>query len=133
MTCSKTLPKYHKRLVVEIEVWVSHRSESSIMHISDLPQKDWRACVRHSDGKMEWQWCETFDEAVAWCERYALNDGSEVFEPIVKIHNESLPNTTCDSQQETQCKRNIFSSHPPKTTTHSRNAIGKKRIAPPSR
>ena len=73
MTYSTVLQKYNKRLVVEIEVWVSHRSESNIMHISDPSDKEWRACVRHSDGKMEWEWCKTFDDAVAWCERYSPN------------------------------------------------------------
>lgn len=66
-----TVPRFEARFTVEIEVWVTHRSAMGIMHISDPPDREWRAAVRHSSGLMEWQWCGTFDEAVAWCRRYA--------------------------------------------------------------
>lgn len=62
--------KYSERVTVPIELWVTHRSQSTIKHIFDTPGKNWRACALHSDGKMEWEWCDTFDEAVAWCKRF---------------------------------------------------------------
>lgn len=62
--------KYEKKFNVTIEVWVTHRSEMGIKHISDPENKEWKASVRHSNKSMEWQWCKTFEEAVAWCESF---------------------------------------------------------------
>jgi len=63
------MQKYNRKLIVEIEVWVTHRSE--IAPWSFMPEtknKEWRASVKHSNESIEWQWCKTYDEAVEWCE-----------------------------------------------------------------
>ena len=66
--------QYHKVLKVDIEVWVTSRAEAfgGAPPPADSPHYgEWKASVRHSNEQMEWQWCETFEEAVAWCEKFA--------------------------------------------------------------
>lgn len=66
--------QYHKILKVEIEVWVTSREEAfgGVPPPADSPYYgEWKASVCHSNGAMEWQWCKTFEEAVAWCEMFA--------------------------------------------------------------
>ncbi len=64
------LPSYHKKFMVEVEAWVDHRSSSSIRHIFDPLDKEWKVCIRHSGGQLEQKWFDTFEEGVAWCEQY---------------------------------------------------------------
>jgi hypothetical protein len=66
-------PSYNKKLQVEIEVWVTPRDEAfgGNPPIASEHYGEWKASVRHSNGEMGWQWCKTFEEAVAWCERFA--------------------------------------------------------------
>lgn len=62
--------EYHKMLTVGTEVWVSNRKNISSFPICDFGNlKEWRASIRHSNGVLEWQWCDKFEDAVAWCER----------------------------------------------------------------
>jgi hypothetical protein len=70
------IPRYDKKAIVavEIEAWVTHKSECFVGHISDPVGKEWKAHVRHIKGVMEWEWFQTFEEAVAWCERYFLSN-----------------------------------------------------------
>jgi len=64
--------KYQRSFQVEIEVWVSTRDEvfGGVSPTNPEHYGEFRACVRHSNGEMAWQWCETFEQAVAWCERF---------------------------------------------------------------
>jgi hypothetical protein len=57
---------------VEIEAWVTHRNDCFVKYFSDPKGKDWKASVRHINGVMEWEWCATLEEAVAWCNKYFL-------------------------------------------------------------
>lgn len=63
---------YQKTLRVEIEVWVTHRDEAfgGVPPVSDVI-KEWKSSVRHSNGTLEWQWHDTFEQAVDWCEKFA--------------------------------------------------------------
>ena len=71
MSGNKSIKRYEKKFLVEIETWVTSRKESGfVRHISDPEGKEWRACARHSNGVMEWEWFDDFDTAVAWCERF---------------------------------------------------------------
>ena len=61
---------YERKWLVPIEVWVTHRSNMGIKHISESSSTPWRAAVRHSNGLMEWQWHKTKKEAIDWCEKF---------------------------------------------------------------
>ena len=61
---------YNKKLLVEIEVEVTHRDESSIMHISDPNDRPWRSIVRHSNGSVQWEWHKTRQQAIDWCDKF---------------------------------------------------------------
>jgi hypothetical protein len=67
------MQEYQKKLKVEIEVWVTPRNEAfgGVPPLATDNYKDWKASVRHSNGVMEWRWCDTFEEAVEWCEAFA--------------------------------------------------------------
>lgn len=56
-------------VAVEVEAWVSHRSECLVCAWS-TQVKEWKASVRHFQGTVDMQWFDTFDDAVEWCEAY---------------------------------------------------------------
>ena len=64
---------YNKILNVQIEVWVTSREDAfgGNPPPAEPYYGEWKASVRHSNGQMEWQWCDTFGDAVAWCEKFA--------------------------------------------------------------
>lgn len=62
--------EFSEVFTVQIEVWVSRRDDSFVKHFADPDDKPFRANVRHSNGVLEWQWCDTFEEAVEWCRRF---------------------------------------------------------------
>jgi hypothetical protein len=68
--------RYSRKEIVpiEIEAWVTHKNDCFVGHYSDPKGKDWKASVRHISGVMEWEWCATLEEAVAWCDRYFLSN-----------------------------------------------------------
>jgi hypothetical protein len=55
---------------VEVSAHVSSREEMSRLITLDSSFRDarlkWRAVV-HINNRMEWQWCETKEEAETWC------------------------------------------------------------------
>lgn len=59
-------------IAVKVEAWVTRRDECSVKHFAEPEDRPWKASVRHMRGFMEWEWCATFEEAVAWCEGYFL-------------------------------------------------------------
>lgn len=67
--------KYHKIAGGVIELEIIPRSECGFVSFvieSFLTDKhQFRAIARYSDGHMEWQWCESYDEAMAWCKRFS--------------------------------------------------------------
>jgi hypothetical protein len=65
-------PTYNKILNAQIEVWVEHRDDMhpTMKAIGEHLCREWKASIRYINGKMEWQWCSTYLEAVAWCENF---------------------------------------------------------------
>ena len=63
--------KYQKKFLAHVEVWVTPRKDIETLHFTERDnEKSWRAAVRHSNGVMEWRWCDSFEDAVAWCENF---------------------------------------------------------------
>lgn len=73
---------YQRKMAVTIDVWVTHRDDMGLRRDSDPDGKPWRSTVRHSNGTMEWQWHDTREQAIGWCESFAGNAPTTDPEPL---------------------------------------------------
>jgi hypothetical protein len=66
--------KYHKIVdgVIELEI-ITRKEYLSGVHPCEsflTDKHQFRGIARYSNGHMEWQWCDSFDNAVSWCNRF---------------------------------------------------------------
>jgi len=65
------------KVAVIISVWIDRRQDISVWHVSDPESKayKYRACVRQSNGSLEWHWTKTKKEAEIWVNAWITKKG----------------------------------------------------------